>query len=108
MIEVADSGGWRHAGAVSFSVVNRRSRVARVSGFALVVEIRGRGVGDLAAHLLQRHLIFDLGLHRVELECYRFNARAIRSAERAGYVREGVRRRAYWRHGEWVDGVLLA
>jgi RimJ/RimL family protein N-acetyltransferase len=23
-----------------------------------------------------------------------------------GFVREGVRRRAYWRHGEWVDGVL--
>jgi RimJ/RimL family protein N-acetyltransferase len=25
---------------------------------------------------------------------------------RAGFVREGVRRKAYWRHGEWVDGVL--
>jgi hypothetical protein len=21
-------------------------------------------------------------------------------------VREGVKRKAYWRHGEWVDGVL--
>ncbi len=23
-------------------------------------------------------------------------------------VREGVKRKAYWRHGEWVDGVLYA
>jgi RimJ/RimL family protein N-acetyltransferase len=22
-------------------------------------------------------------------------------------VREGVKRKAYWRHGEWVDGVLF-
>jgi RimJ/RimL family protein N-acetyltransferase len=22
-------------------------------------------------------------------------------------VREGVKRKAYWRHGEWVDGVMF-
>jgi hypothetical protein len=22
-----------------------------------------------------------------------------------GFVREGVRRKAYWRHGKWEDGV---
>ena len=26
--------------------------------------------------------------------------------KRAGFVREGARRKAYWRHGEWADGVL--
>ena len=29
-----------------------------------------------------------------------------RHAERAGFVREGARRKAYRRHGELVDGVL--
>jgi RimJ/RimL family protein N-acetyltransferase len=24
-----------------------------------------------------------------------------------GFVHEGVKRKAYWRHGEWVDGVLF-
>jgi RimJ/RimL family protein N-acetyltransferase len=48
----------------------------------------------------------DLGYHRLELEIYGFNERAMRHAERAGFVREGVKRKAYWRHGEWVDGVL--
>ena len=27
--------------------------------------------------------------------------------ERVGWVREGVRRRAYWRDEAWVDGVLF-
>ncbi|HWQ23521.1 MAG TPA: GNAT family protein, partial [Gaiellaceae bacterium] len=67
---------------------------------------RGRRVGDEAARLLQRYLFAELGFHRLQLEIYGFNERAMRHAERAGFVREGVRRKAYWRHGEWVDGVL--
>ena len=66
----------------------------------------GQGA-DRAAQALVRHLLFDLGYHRVQLECYGFNERAIRHAERAGFVREGVKRKAYRRHGEWVDGVLF-
>ena len=43
---------------------------------------------------MQRHLIFDLDYHRLELEIYGFNERAIAHAERSGFVREGVKRRA--------------
>ena len=57
--------------------------------------------------MLQRLLFDELGFHRLELEIYGFNERAIAHAERSGFVREGVKRRAYWRHGEWVDGVLF-
>jgi RimJ/RimL family protein N-acetyltransferase len=32
----------------------------------------------------------------------------MRHAERVGFVREGVKRKAYSRHGEWVDGVMYA
>ena len=52
--------------------------------------------------------IRDRGLHRLELEIYGFNERAQRHAERAGWIREGVKRRAYARDGGWVDGVLYA
>jgi len=38
---------------------------------------------------------------------YGFNEAGIRHAERAGFVREGVKRRAYRRHDRWVDGVLF-
>jgi DNA-binding XRE family transcriptional regulator len=51
---------------------------------------RGGGLADRAARLLARHLIRDLDLHRLELECYGYNERAIKHAERTGYVREGV------------------
>ena len=97
----------RRAGVMSFDVANRRSRIADLRGLMLHPDFRGRGLADAAARLLVRHLIFELDYHRVQLECYGFNARAIRHAERSGFVQEGVKRRAYRRHGEWVDGVLF-
>jgi RimJ/RimL family protein N-acetyltransferase len=95
------------AGTMAFRRVNRRSRIASLEGLAVDPRHRGRGVADAAARQLQRHLIDDLGFHRLQLEVYAFNERAIRHAERAGFVREGVRRKAYWRNDTWVDGVLF-
>jgi RimJ/RimL family protein N-acetyltransferase len=95
------------AGVVGYEVTNRRSRIASLGALALHPDFRGRRLADTAARMLQRYLIFDLDFHRLELEIYAFNERAIRHAERAGFVREGVKRKAYWRHGDWVDGVLF-
>ena len=97
----------RPAGVMGFEAANRRSRIADLRGLMLHPDFRGRGIADAAARVLVRHLVFDLDYHRVQLECYGFNERAIRHAERTGFVKEGVKRRAYRRHGEWVDGVLF-
>jgi RimJ/RimL family protein N-acetyltransferase len=94
------------AGLMGFTVANARSRIANLGSLAVHPDFRGRHLADEAAHLFQRHLIEELGYHRLQLEIYGFNERAQRHAERAGFVREGVRRKAYRRHGEWVDGVI--
>jgi RimJ/RimL family protein N-acetyltransferase len=96
------------AGSMSYDRLSEPNRIARLGGFAVVPEFRGRRVAEEAARLLQRYLIFELGFHRLELACYGFNERAIRHSERVGFVREGVKRRAYFRHGEWQDAVLFS
>ena len=96
------------AGVMGFEERSALHRIAHLGGLAVHPAFRGRGVADEAARLLQRHLIFELGFHRLELACYGFNERAIRHSERVGFVREGVKRRAYLRHGEWQDAVLFA
>ena len=95
------------AGAIGFERVNARSRIARLGGLAVHPDFRGLRVADEAARLVIRHLLDDLGFHRLELEIYGFNERAIAHAERVGFTREGVKRKAYRRHDEWVDGVLF-
>jgi RimJ/RimL family protein N-acetyltransferase len=106
VIEVSEDGAWRRAGAMGFQVANRRSRIAHLGCLAVHPEFRGRHLSDKAARLLQRYLLFELDYHRLELEIYGFNDRAQHHAERSGFVREGVKRKAYWRHGDWTDGVL--
>ena len=106
VIEPADAGGVR-AGVVMFEVANRRSRIAHLYGLMLAPPFRGRGLATAATRAFARHLLVDLDFHRVQLECYGFNERAIRHFERAGFLREGVKRRAYWRHDDWVDGVMF-
>jgi len=96
------------AGAMVWELTNRRSGIVHVSGLAIHPDFRGRRLADEAARLLQRHLIHERGFHRIELEVYGFNERAQRHAERSGFVREGVKRRAYRRGDGWVDGVLYA
>jgi RimJ/RimL family protein N-acetyltransferase len=94
------------AGSMGFEVANRRSRIANLGSLAVHPSFRGRRVADEAARLFQRHLLDDLGFHRLQLEIYGFNERAMAHAERAGFIHEGVRRKAYWRNDEWVDGVI--
>jgi putative acetyltransferase len=94
------------AGTMRFERTNLRSRIASLGGLALHPAFRGHRVADEAARLFQRYLLDELGFHRLQLEVYGFNERAMVHAERSGFVREGVRRKAYLRDGEWVDGVL--
>ena len=87
---IEDDG--RPAGVMEFERVNRRSRIAHLGGLAVHPDFRGRRLSDEAARLFQRHLLLDLGFHRLQLEVYGFNDRAMRHAERAGFVREGLLR----------------
>jgi aminoglycoside 6'-N-acetyltransferase len=95
----------QRAGAVGYHQVSEANRIAHVESLAVERAFRGRRIADEAARQLQRYLIHELGYHRLELACYGFNERAIAHAERSGWVREGVKRKAYLRHGEWQDAV---
>ena len=95
------------AGTMRFASRSERNRIADLGGLAVHPDFRGGKVADEAARMFQRHLFDELGFHRLQLEVYGFNERAIRHAERSGFVLEGRKRRAYEHNGEWVDGVLF-
>jgi RimJ/RimL family protein N-acetyltransferase len=96
------------AGMLGFHLANERSRIARLERLAVHPDFRGRRLADEAARQFQRLLLAELGFHRLELEIYALNERACAHAERVGFVREGRKRKAYLKDGEWVDSVLYA
>jgi RimJ/RimL family protein N-acetyltransferase len=93
------------AGGVRWNVTNRRSRIAEIRTLMLAPPAHGRGLGVAAVRELCGRLFDAHDMHRVEAEVMGINDAARRVFERAGFVREGVRRRAYDRHGAWQDGV---
>lgn len=75
---------------------------------ALVPGVPGGGYGTEAMVLVLDHAFRAIGLHRVQLDVYAFNPRAIRSYEKAGFVVEGRQRDTLLWDGEWTDSILMS
>ncbi|MDE3191207.1 MAG: GNAT family N-acetyltransferase [Acidobacteriota bacterium] len=104
---VAEADGER-IGSASYRVANERNGIVEGGRLAVHPRFRGRRLGDDLARAFQRLVLRELGFHRLEIQIYGFNERALAHAERVGYVREGVKRKAYRKNGEWQDAVLYA
>jgi len=63
----------------------------------------GKGYGTDAMRVMLRYVFTELNLHRVSLNVFAYNPRAIRSYEKAGFVVEGRRRQALNRDGRRRD-----
>ena len=105
---VAEADGERVGCAAYQAVTGPRNRIVEGRRLAVDPRFRGRRLGDDIARAFQRLVLGELGFHRLELQIYGFNERAIAHAERVGYVREGVKRQAYLKNGTWQDAVLFS
>ena len=104
---VIESADGETLGALGLTVVNTRSRICEISRVMIRPDRRRSGAALAAIRLACRRALHNHGMHRIQAECYGDNPAAHRLFERAGFTREGVRRRAYWRRGGWLDGVLF-
>ncbi len=74
----------------------------------LSASARGRGLGTEALRLVLAHAFGPLGLYRVSLEVFAFNARAIHIYEKVRLRHEGRMRDALWWEGTPHDTLLMA
>ena len=72
------------------------------------VEFQNQGYGTEAVRLALRFGFEELNLNRVGLHVLATNARAVRAYEKAGFVREGCARQAFYRRGAYRDILLYA
>jgi RimJ/RimL family protein N-acetyltransferase len=69
---------------------------------------RGRGLGLEAVRQLLAYGFDDLNLHRIALQVFATNTRAITTYERAGFRREGTLKDAMFLDGQFVDVLSMA
>jgi RimJ/RimL family protein N-acetyltransferase len=68
----------------------------------------GQGYGTDAMRLIVGFGFRELGLHRIQLDVYAFNVRAIAAYRKAGFVEEGRARQLVHHDGRWYDNVQMS
>ncbi|GAA0701189.1 GNAT family protein [Kitasatospora atroaurantiaca] len=86
--------------------IDNHNRSAHI-GLGLLPSSRGKGYGTDVVAALCHYGFVVRGLQRLQIETLSDNAAMLRSAERNGFVREGVLRSSAWVMGEFLDEVLL-
>ena len=105
---IVDSADDTPLGSVYIRDIDRRHLKAEYGIFIGVPQARGRGIGTAAARLMLRYCFEEEGLHRIYLRALAGNRQAIRSYEKAGFVREGCLREDVCIDGEFYDIVWMA
>lgn len=67
----------------------------------------GKGYGTDAMRVILRYAFTELNLHRVSLDVFAYNPRAIKSYEKAGFSHEGKTRGMLQRDGKRWDMVFM-
>ena len=67
----------------------------------------GKGYGSEAMQLLVNYCFQTLNMHKVELNVYDFNTRAIKSYTKLGFKEEGILRKSHYVNGKYVDLIAM-
>lgn len=103
---VVELEGGTLVGTANLWGIDTHNRCAHI-GLGLLPSCRGKGYGTDVVAVLCHYGFVVRGLHRLQIETLADNAAMLRSAERNGFVREGVLRSSAWVMGEFLDEVLL-
>ncbi len=85
--------------------------ICRRSDFRILIgedAFRGKGLGSEATRLTVAYGFDKLNLETIYLGVNADNKGAIASYEKAGFVREGIRRRLIYRNGRYYDVLMMS
>ena len=94
------------AGDAALWDIDLHNRSAHI-GMALRPTFRGRGLAVDVVRTLCHYGFAVRGLWRLQIETLSDNEPMLRTAESAGFTREGVLRQAAWAEGAFLDEVIL-
>ena len=96
-----------YMGGCGVHQINAKNRHVSV-GIFLGHQFWGKGYGTDAMRVLVDFCFQEINLHKVKLEVFSYNERAIRSYQKVGFIEEGVLREEVYRHGKYHDCHLMS
>jgi RimJ/RimL family protein N-acetyltransferase len=92
------------------SLKNDENLPSRTATFGIFIgdpAYLGQGYGTEASVLFMNYAFSILGYHKVNLDLFEYNTRALALYEKLGFVHEGRRRENHWSRGRFWDDVLM-
>lgn len=106
-IDVRQGEDWIHAGSCGLHQLDWQARSAMLGISIGRRDFWSQGYGTDVVRTLLRHGFETLNLHRVGLDVFQYNSRAIGLYRRVGFVEEGRRREARFFEGQYYDVILM-
>jgi len=97
----------RLVGEVVISDIHRNARSANFR-IAISDAYTGNGFGTEATRLMLDYGFGMLNLHRIEIDVYTINERAIHVYEEVGFKREGLKRQNWYYDHQFYDTVIMS
>lgn len=94
-------------GIISLINIDYKNRSAECVIDIGIKAMWGKGFAKTAISLILEFAFNELNLHRISLQVFSFNDRAIKLYEKIGFVFEGRLRQTLYRSGEWHDTILM-
>jgi len=97
--------------AVGEVVLNQIDWHSRTASFRIALfaeKYFGKGYGSQATQLMLQYGFEQLDLHRIELEVFDFNPRALHVYKKAGFVQEGVKRDVLYWEGIYHSAIVMS
>ncbi|WP_375143016.1 GNAT family N-acetyltransferase [Paenibacillus sp. D2_2] len=94
-------------GDIAIQDIDTMNRNANIR-IALTDGSQNKGYGTEALQLMLEYGFGVLNLHRIELNVFSYNHRAVRVYEKVGFKQEGVQREALFYNHEYHDSILMS
>ena len=95
-------------GEVVLNNIDEHNRSASFRIALLGAKHFGKGYGTEATSLIVNYGFEVLDLHRIELEVYDFNPRAIHVYRKIGFQQEGIRRDVLFWEGQFHSAIMMS
>ncbi|MFB5368982.1 GNAT family N-acetyltransferase [Enterococcus faecalis] len=105
MIEYKETG--KTVGIISLINIDYKNRSAECIIDIGSKDMWGKGIGTEAMSLILEFAFNELNLHRVYLQVFSFNERAVNLYEKIGFTHVGKFREALYRTGKWHDIIIM-
>ena len=97
-----------HIGSVSLENIHERNKN---SSFGIIIGNKNywnKGYGEEASRLIIDYGFKKLKLHRIELDVYSYNKRAIKLYKKLGFKKEAIRREHNFYNGKFYDTIIMS